>query len=121
MRFIKAMMIITGLGLVLTSCGSKTGDPDFKYSIDEFADIEVLRYQIPGWDDLTLQQKEYIYHLCEAAKSGRDITWDQNFAYNLEIRHLLENILENYAGDRNSADFQDFLVYAKRVSRLRTR
>ena len=115
MRFIKAMMIITGLGLVLTSCGSKTGDPDFKYSIDEFADIEVLRYQIPGWDDLTLQQKEYIYHLCEAAKSGRDITWDQNFAYNLEIRHLLENILENYAGDRNSADFQDFLVYAKRV------
>ena len=115
MRFYKAMMIITGLGLVLTSCGSKTGDPDFKYSIDEFADIEVLRYQVPGWEDLTLQQKEYIYHLCEAAKSGRDITWDQNFAYNLEIRHLLENILENYAGDRNSAEFQDFLVYAKRV------
>ena len=115
MRFYKAMMIITGLGLVLTSCGSKTGDPDFKYSIDEFADIEVLRYQIPGWEDLTLQQKEYIYHLCEAAKSGRDITWDQNFAYNLEIRHLLENIIENYAGDRNSADYQDFLVYAKRV------
>ncbi len=115
MRFYKAMMIITGLGLVLTSCGSKTGDPDFKYSIDEFADIEVLRYQIPGWEDLTLQQKEYIYHLCEAAKSGRDITWDQNFAYNLEIRHLLENIIENYAGDCNSADYQDFLVYAKRV------
>ena len=115
MRFYKAMMIITGLGLVLTSCGSKTGDPDFKYSIDEVADIEVLRYQVPGWEDLTLQQKEYIYHLCEAAKSGRDITWDQNFAYNLEIRHLLENILENYAGDRNSAEFQDFLVYAKRV------
>ncbi len=115
MRFLKAMMIITGLGLVLTSCGSKTGDPDFKYSIDEFADIEVLRYQVPGWEDLTLQQKEYIYHLCEAAKSGRDITWDQNFKHNLEIRHLLENILENYAGDRKSADFQDFLVYAKRV------
>ena len=115
MRFLKAMMIITGLGLVLTSCGSKTGDPDFKYSIDEFADIEVLRYQVPGWEDLTLLQKEYIYHLCEAAKSGRDITWDQNFKHNLEIRHLLENILENYAGDRKSADFQDFLVYAKRV------
>ncbi len=115
MRFLKAMMIITGLGLVLTSCGSKTGDPDFKYSIDEFADIEVLRYQVPGWEDLTLQQKEYIYHLCEAAKSGRDITWDQNLKHNLEIRHLLENILENYAGDRKSADFQDFLVYAKRV------
>ena len=115
MRFIKAMIITTGLGLVLTSCGSKTGDPEFKYSIDEFADIEVLRYQVPGWEDLSLQQKEYIYHLSEAAKSGRDITWDQNFKYNLEIRHLLEDILENYSGDRNSEQFQDFLVYAKRV------
>ncbi|MBR0254568.1 MAG: dihydrofolate reductase [Bacteroidales bacterium] len=109
------MIIAGGLGLVLTSCGSKTGDPQFKYSIDEFADIEVLRYQIPGWEDLTLQQKEYIYHLCEAAKSGRDITWDQNFAYNLEIRHLLENILEDYKGERNGEAWDAFLVYAKRV------
>ncbi|MGX8708578.1 MAG: hypothetical protein ACSW72_07490, partial [Bacteroidales bacterium] len=70
MHFFKAMIITTGLGLVLTACGSKTGDPQFKYSIDEFADIEVLRYQVPGWEDLSLQQKEYIYHLCEAAKSG---------------------------------------------------
>ncbi len=115
MRLIKAMIIAGGLGLMLTSCGSKTGDPQFKYSIDEFADIEVLRYQIPGWEDLTLQQKEYIYHLCEAAKSGRDITWDQNFAYNLEIRHLLENILENYKGERNGEAWDAFLVYAKRV------
>ena len=115
MRLIKAMIIAGGLGLVLTSCGSKTGDPQFKYSIDEFADIEVLRYQIPGWEDLTLQQKEYIYHLCEAAKSGRDITWDQNFAYNLEIRHLLENILEDYKGERNGEAWDAFLVYAKRV------
>ena len=115
MRLIKAMIIAGGLGLVLTSCGSKTGDPQFKYSIDEFADIEVLRYQVPGWEDLTLQQKEYIYHLCEAAKSGRDITWDQNFAYNLEIRHLLENILENYQGERKGEAWDAFLVYAKRV------
>ena len=115
MHFFKAMIITTGLGLVLTSCGSKTGDPEFRYSIDEFADIEVLRYQVPGWDELSLQQKEYIYHLGEAAKSGRDITWDQNFKHNLEIRHLLENILENYSGDRSSQQFQDFLVYAKRV------
>ena len=115
MRLIKAMIIVSGLGLALTSCGSKTGDPQFKYSIDEFADIEVLRYQIPGWEDLSLQQKEYIYHLCEAAKSGRDITWDQNFAYNLEIRHLLENILENYEGERKGEEWDAFLVYAKRV------
>lgn len=109
------MTIAAGLSLIFTSCGSKTGDPEFKYSIDEFADIEVLRYQIPGWEDLSLQQKEYIYHLCEAAKTGRDITWDQNFKYNLEIRHILENILENYKGDRNCQDWNDFLVYAKRV------
>ena len=115
MRFFKAMIITTGLGLVLTACGSKTGDPQFKYSIDEFADIEVLRYQVPGWEDLSLRQKEYIYHLCEAAKSGRDITWDQNFKYNLEIRHALEAILENKSVDRTTPEWNDFLVYAKRV------
>ncbi len=115
MRLYKAMIILAGLGLALTSCGSKTGDPEFRYSVDEFADIEVLRYQIPGWEDLSLQQKEYIYHLCEAAKSGRDITWDQNFKYNLEIRHALEAILENRAVDRSAAEWNDFLVYAKRV------
>ena len=115
MRLARIMTIAAGLSLILTSCGSKTGDPEFKYSIDEFADIEVLRYQIPGWEDLTLQQKEYVYHLCEAAKTGRDITWDQNFKYNLDIRHILENILENYKGDRNCQEWNDFLVYAKRV------
>lgn len=109
------MVIVTGLGIALTSCGSKTGDPQFSYSVDEFADIEVLRYQVPGWEDLSLQQKAYIYHLSEAAKAGRDITWDQNFKYNLEIRHLLEDILENYPGDRASDAWNDFLVYAKRV------
>lgn len=115
MKRIKTMVIVTGLGIALTSCGSKTGDPQFSYSVDEFADIEVLRYQVPGWEDLSLQQKAYIYHLSEAAKAGRDITWDQNFKYNLEIRHLLEDILENYPGDRASDAWNDFLVYAKRV------
>lgn len=115
MRLIKTMIITSGIGIALTSCGSMTGDPHFKYSVDEFADIEVLRYQVPGWEDLSLQQKAYIYHLGEAAKAGRDITWDQNFKYNLEIRHALEDILENYAGERSSAQWNDFLVYAKRV------
>jgi dipeptidyl-peptidase-3 len=115
MKLIKAMIITTGLGLVLTSCGSKTGDPQFKYSIDEFADIEVLRYQVPGWEELSFQQKAYIYHLSEAAKAGRDITWDQNFKYNLEIRHVLENILENYKGERKGEEWENFLTYAKRV------
>jgi len=109
------MIMAAGIGMILTSCGSNTGSPDFQYSIDEFADIEVLRYQIPGWEDLTFQQKEYIYHLSEAAKAGRDITWDQNFKYNLRIRHILESILENYKGERSGQDWEDFIVYAKRV------
>lgn len=114
MYSVKKMLTIAAMGLAV-SCGSKEGEPEFKYSIDEFADIEILRYQVPGWDDLTLRQKEYVYHLSEAAKSGRDIIWDQKFKYNLDIRHVLENILENYDGDRTGAGWEGFLTYAKRV------
>lgn len=115
MNILKSITMAVGLCLILSSCGSKAGDTPFKYSIDEFADIEILRYQIPGWDDLSLNQKEYIYHLCEAAKAGRDITWDQNFKYNIQIRHILENILENYDGIREGEQWEGFLTYAKRV------
>lgn len=85
------------------------------YSIDEFADLEVLRYRLPEWDGLTLQQKEYVYHLSEAAKTGRDITWDQYCKCNLSVRKVLENILENYKGERSGEEWDNFLVYAKRV------
>lgn len=115
MNAFKKMAIIAGLGLTLAGCGSTAEEADFNYSIDEFADIEILRYQIPDWDGLSFRQKEYIYHLCEAAKAGRDITWDQYFKYNLEIRHILENILENYSGEKSGQQWDDFLVYAKRV------
>ena len=102
--FQKTMLLIAGIGMLACSCTDNTKNQtekdDFKYLIDEFADIKVMRYQVPGWDDLTLQQKEYIYHLSEAAKYGRDIMWDQNFKYNLKIRKVLENILNNYEGDR---------------------
>lgn len=100
-----------GTALVLGSCSREAAE--WKYSVDEFADIEVLRYQVPEWDTLSLQQKEYIYHLAEASKSGRDITWDQFFKYNLDIRHVLENILETQKG--SGSEWEDFLVYAKRV------
>ena len=112
------MTALTVLTAAAVSCGNNAGsqqDKDFKYLIDEFADLKIMRYQIPGWDDLTLQQKEYVYHLGEAAKYGRDILWDQHCKANLPIRHAIENILENYQGDRDSKDFQDFTVYAKRV------
>ena len=94
---------------------SQDGTDNFRYLIDEFADLKIMKYQVPGWDDLSLQQKEYVYHLSEAAKYGRDIIWVQNCRYNLPIRKVLENILENYEGDRECRDFQDFTVYAKRV------
>lgn len=115
-KLFKIMIIVFVLGLGLTSCAPKEeATEEFIYTVDEFADIEVLRYQIPGWEDLTLRQKEYIYHLSEAAKCGRDIIWDQNFKFNLQIRKVLEAIIENYTGDKESQEYADFLVYAKRV------
>ena len=90
-------------------------DDGFNYTIDQFADLKIMRYKVPGWDALSLRQKEYAYHLSEAAKYGRDITWDQYCRYNLPLRHMLENIIENYNGDRENDDFKNFIVYAKRV------
>ena len=90
-------------------------DDGFNYTIDQFADLKIMRYKVPGWDALSLRQKEYAYHLSEAAKYGRDITWDQYCRYNLPLRHILENIIENYNGDRENDDFKNFIVYAKRV------
>lgn len=115
MNILKKMMIVAGLGLTLTACTEKEKEAEFAYCIDQFADLQILRYRIPGWEDLSLQQKEYIYHLCEAAKAGRDITWDQNFKYNLRIRHILEDILEKYDGERTGSEWDAFLTYAKRV------
>lgn len=113
MKSVFKTMMFLGAMTVMAGCGEKKDD--FKYLVDEFADIKIIRYQIPGWDSLTLKQKEYAYHLSEAAKWGRDIHWDQNCKYNLPLRHVLENILNNYDGDRKCKDFRDFTVYAKRV------
>jgi len=118
MNIYKIMLFATVTGLFAISCQNGPKDvkqEPFKYLADEFADIKVIRYQVPGWDSLTLMQKEYIYHLSEAAKSGRDIFWDQNFKYGLKIRKVLETILDNYQGDKNNEEYANFLVYAKRV------
>ena len=110
------MITIAGMAAALVSCGDKAADKgEFKYLIDEFADLKIMRYQVPGWDELSLQQKEYVYHLAEAAKYGRDIIWSQNYKHNLRIRKAVENILENYKGDRSANDFQAFEAYAKRI------
>ena len=117
MKNITKMLLTLASAAAAVSCGnnSKKSDSDFKYLIDEFADIKIMRYQIPGWNRLSLKQKEYIYHLSEAAKFGWDIYWDQNCKDNLAVRKVLQNILENYKGDRNSKEFADFQEYAKRV------
>ena len=112
-KYIKMMMTV-GAAAVLAGC-DKAPNSDFKYTIDSFADLKVMRYQIPGWEDLTLQQKEYAFHLAEAAKYGRDILWDQNCKENLRIRHALEAILQADGIDKGAPGYADFLVYAKRV------
>jgi len=88
---------------------------EFEYVSEQFADLRVLRYQIPGFDVLTLQQKELLYYLSEAALCGRDIIWDQNYKYNLTIRKTIDAIVESYKGDVNDQEYKKFLVYAKRV------
>ncbi|MCR5019146.1 MAG: dipeptidyl peptidase 3 [Bacteroidales bacterium] len=114
MKLITKIMLIASTAAALAGC-SNPKEGEFRYTIDAFADLKVMRYQIPGWENLTLQQKEYAYHLSEAAKWGRDILWDQNCKENLRVRHAVENILNNYKGDRKCQDFEDFTVYAKRL------
>ena len=117
MKYLKIMLFATAMGLFAGSCqnGTKAPEEKFKYLADEFADIKVIRYRIPGWDSLTVEQKGYIYHLSEAAKCGRDIYWDQNFKYGLKIRKVLETIFDKYQGEKESEDYKNFVVYAKRV------
>ena len=116
MKFSIKMVLGAGLAATLMSCSDKAAqEGEFKYLIDEFADLKIMRYQVPGWDELSLQQKEYVYHLAEAAKYGRDIIWMQNNRYNLDVRKVLENILVSYEGDRTSQDWLNFETYAKRV------
>ena len=117
MNFKKLLVYTLGLSAMLTGCdgGRKTAEAVFRYTVDEFADIKIMRYRIPGWDSLTFRQKSLLYHLGEAAKYGRDILWDQNCKYNLEIRHLLEAIIEGYQGDREAEEWKKFETYAKRV------
>lgn len=113
---IKNLAMIGFSSLALFSCKQNDDKVEnFRYLLDEFADLKVIRYTIPGWEQLSLEQKEYVYHLAEAAKWGRDIYWDQNCEHNLALRKVLEQIITDYQGDRNCEDYQDFEIYAKRV------
>lgn len=107
--------------MVLTACtGQKASEAaapqeDFKYVVDQFADLQILRYQVPGFESLSLKQKQLLYHLSEAALMGRDILFDQNCRYNLVIRRTLEAIYQEYKGDREDPQFKALETYLKRV------
>ena len=121
MKSIKRIIRMMSLGAIViagASCSQaekKSEEAGFRYLIDEFADLKVMRYRIPGWEELSLRQKEYVYHLAEAAKWGRDIYFEQNCEGNLRLRKVIEKIINEYAGDRTTADYLSFEVYAKRV------
>ena len=106
---------------LLTACGSKSNTSEssqtnkFDYTVEQFADLQILRYRVPGFEELTLRQKQLVYYLTEAALQGRDILFDQNGKYNLTIRRTLEAIYTGYQGDRTTPDFKAFEVYLKRV------
>ena len=108
-------MILAVIALTAMATTAMAQNSNFNYSVDRFADIEVLRYQVPGFEDLSLQQKELVYYLTEAALNGRDILFDQNCKYNLMVRQILEDIYRNYNGDKQDKDYQAFLKYLKQV------
>lgn len=120
------LIAMTGISMFFAGCtGGHKGasdtniadmaPSDFKYEVDEFADLQILRYYVPGFKNLSLQQKELVYYLSMAALEGRDILFDQNNKYNLAIRRTLEAIYTNYKGDKNTEDYKAFEVYLKRV------
>ncbi|SRX53986.1 dipeptidyl-peptidase 3 family protein [Aequorivita sp. CIP111184] len=88
---------------------------EFDYNVEQFGDVKVLRYQISGWEQLTLKEQKLVYYLTQAGLAGRDIMWDQNYRYNLTIRKALENIYTNYEGDKTTEDWKNFEIYLKRV------
>lgn len=116
----KHFISMAAAAILLTACGraEKTNPAaadNFKYTVEQFADLQILRYRVPGFEDLSLKQKELVYYLTEAALQGRDILFDQNGKYNLTIRRMLEAVYTGYKGDKNTPDFKAMEVYLKRV------
>ena len=108
--------------VIIYSCNDKDNNyyipntsKDFVHNVDQFADLAILRYQVPGWDELTLKEKKLVYYLTQAGLAGRDIFWDQKYRHNIEIRVALENIYKNFSADKSSEDWKEFEIYLKRV------
>ncbi|WP_405575927.1 dipeptidyl-peptidase 3 family protein [Winogradskyella sp. Asnod2-B02-A] len=122
---IKSLFKVCLFALLIVSCKNDTKEQpietvevvetDFSFNVEEFADIKVLRYQIPGWDNLTLKEQKLVYYLTQAGLAGRDIMWDQNYRHNLKIRRALENVYTSYSGDKTTDTWKEFTIYLKRV------
>ena len=112
----KLISIYILLIITVFSCTNKTeSGSEFNFFAEQFEDIKVLRYQIPGFDQLSLQQKKLVYFLTEAGLAGRDIMYDQNYRHNLSIRRALEKVYVNYKGNRDTEDWNNFETYLKRI------
>ena len=123
MKVLKTVGIFISIGISLV-CNAqitktntlKTAEKaPFEYVVEQFSDIKVLRYQIPGWENLTLKEQKLVYYLTQAGYSGRDIVWDQHYKHNLKIRKALENMYQNYKGNKTTEDWKNFEIYLKRV------
>ncbi|GAA4953677.1 dihydrofolate reductase [Algibacter agarivorans] len=123
---LKSILNLVLISTILLSCGHDKSEKKieemasketsgFNYNVEQFADVKILRYQIPGWEALTLKEQKLVYYLTQAGLSGRDIMWDQNYRHNLKIRKALEHVYANYSGDKTSDDWSAFETYLKRV------
>ena len=118
-RMKKQLISVMVAASLLTACGgapkTTAKAEKFDYTVEQFADLQILRYRVPEFENLSLKQKELVYYLTEAALQGRDILFDQNGKYNLRIRRMLEAVYTGYTGDKTAADFKAMEVYLKRV------
>jgi len=123
---LKSILSAAFVATLLWSCGNDKAEKlttqeepkvetAFNFNVEEFADIKILRYQIPGWEKLTLKEQKLVYYLTQAGLAGRDIMWDQNYRHNLKIRKALENVYTNYKGDKTADNWLAFETYLKRV------
>lgn len=116
----KILMIMMTASILFSGCNNKAPEQEknedsFQYLLEQFADLRIMRYQVPGFEELSLKQKELIYYLSEAALCGRDIIFDQFYKHNITVRRTNEAIIESFTGDKTSEEFEKFMVYAKRV------
>ncbi len=124
MKYLKHNYWLILLIVLLTACSEPSepeqtteaaAEEEFQYLSEQFADLKIIRYQIPGFDKLTAKQKELVYYLAQAGMEGRDIMWDMNYRHNLTIRKALESIVKNYQGDKSTEDWKNFMIYMKRI------